>query len=330
MDHLTNLLIDARNGDRRALERFIAETQADVWRLCRYLGDQRVADDLAQETYERAIGSLHRFRADGSARAWLLTIARRVCADHTRRAIRRRRLDRATFNDATAGGISGDTVAPDRSGRVELDELLGGLDPDRRAAFVLTQVLGMHYDEAASVLGCPVGTIRSRVLPGAWRPDRDARRRRRRGVGNRTASPGDGFDVSMRDRRRPIVAAAVSAVLLALASSCGADGADVALSEAGARGRAVANANGCAACHGADGQGGVGPTWVGLAGAEVELLGGGVIVADDAYLVRSIVDPAADLRAGYLLQMPANNLTESEVADVIAYIKDLSADTGDG
>jgi RNA polymerase sigma-70 factor (ECF subfamily) len=160
MDHLTRLLVDARDGDRRALERFIAETQADVWRLCRYLGDGRVADDLAQETYERAISSLHRFRADGPARAWLLTIARRVCVDHTRCAIRRRRIDQVALNHAIAGG---DTVVPDSTGRVELDEMLGCLDDDRKAAFVLTQVLGMHYDEAADVLGCPIGTIRSRV-----------------------------------------------------------------------------------------------------------------------------------------------------------------------
>ncbi len=163
MDHLTKLLLAARDGDRDALERFIAETQADVWRLCRYLGDRGVADDLAQETYERAIASVHRYRADGPARGWLFTIARRVCVDHTRRAQRRRRLDLAARNEATADGFSGGTVVTDGARRVELDELLGDLDDDRRAAFVLTQVLGLHYDEAAEVLGCPVGTIRSRV-----------------------------------------------------------------------------------------------------------------------------------------------------------------------
>ena len=51
----------------------------------------------------------------------------------------------------------------DPTGRVDLDELLGALDDDRRSAFVLTQVLGLHYDEAADVLGCPIGTVRSRV-----------------------------------------------------------------------------------------------------------------------------------------------------------------------
>ncbi len=163
VDHLTRLLVAARDGDRVALERFVAETQADVWKLCRYLGDVEYADDLAQETYERAIGSIHRFRADGSARGWLLTIARRTCVDHTRRAGRRRRLDRAVLDNTTAGSADGVLVAPDMSGRVDLDDVLAHLDPDRRSAFVLTQVLGLQYDEAAEVLDCPIGTIRSRV-----------------------------------------------------------------------------------------------------------------------------------------------------------------------
>ena len=163
MDHLTRLLIAARDGDRRALERFIAETQADVWRVCRYLGDLDDADDLAQETYERAIAAIHRYRADGSARGWLLTIARRTCVDHTRRAVRRRRLNRQAIHEAGAGSTHGALFAADQSGRVDLESLLDRLDEDRRAAFVLTQVLGLHYDEAAEVLGCPVGTIRSRV-----------------------------------------------------------------------------------------------------------------------------------------------------------------------
>jgi cytochrome c oxidase subunit 2 len=112
--------------------------------------------------------------------------------------------------------------------------------------------------------------------------------------------------------------------MLAVAvSSCGSGGADVTLSEAGARGRKIALSSGCAGCHGANGQGGVGPTWKGLAGSDVELRDGSVIVADDAYLVRAIKEPGADLRAGYNLQMPQNRLSDAEIADVVAYIKDL-------
>ena len=160
MDHLTKLLVAARDGDREALERFVSETQGDVWRLCRYLGDAQYADDLAQESYERAIGSLHRYRAEGPARGWLLTIARHTCVDHTRRATRRRRLDERVRRTTTTGSPEGSS---DPTGRVDLDDLLGALDADRRSAFVLTQVLGLHYDEAAEVLEIPIGTVRSRV-----------------------------------------------------------------------------------------------------------------------------------------------------------------------
>ena len=54
-------------------------------------------------------------------------------------------------------------VRPEGSGEVDLWLLLARLDDDRRHAFVLTQVIGLSYAQAAEVCGCPVGTIRSRV-----------------------------------------------------------------------------------------------------------------------------------------------------------------------
>lgn len=163
MQRTTRLLLEAQAGDHDALARFISATQVEVWNLCRYLGDARDADDLAQETYERAISSIHRFRADGSARSWILAIARHVCADHVRRAQRRRARDARYTNSATAGDGVGTVVEGDDTGRVDLDLLLRELDDDRRAAFVYTQVLGMSYEDAAESLDCPIGTIRSRV-----------------------------------------------------------------------------------------------------------------------------------------------------------------------
>lgn len=155
MDPLTRLLIAARDGDREALERFVAATQADVWRVCRHLGDPDTADDLAQETFERAIGSLHRYRADGPGRNWILTIARRTCVDGTRRRIRRRHLHARVADQRLVERVPTD--------RIELDDLIDRLDIERREAFTLTQVIGLSYAEAAEVIGCPIGTIRSRV-----------------------------------------------------------------------------------------------------------------------------------------------------------------------
>jgi RNA polymerase sigma-70 factor (ECF subfamily) len=151
-DSLTELALAARDGDRLALASFIRATQAEVWRLCRRLGDPDSADDLTQDVYLRAIKGLPRFRGDSSARTWLLTIARNVAADAVRTSRRRRRLQPKAEPDT-----------PDHASTDAVERLIAGLDPDRRTAFVLTQVLGLGYAEAAVVCGVPVGTIRSRV-----------------------------------------------------------------------------------------------------------------------------------------------------------------------
>ena len=158
MDALTRHLLDAQRGDAAALEQFVRGTQHDVASLCRYLGDPDSVDDLIQETYQRAFASIHRFRATGPAKHWLLTIARRTCADNARRRVRRRRLDQRVTTLAREV-----EVRPHDSSAAEIDELLFLLDEDRRAAFVLTQLNGLRYDEAAAVLDVPIGTIRSRV-----------------------------------------------------------------------------------------------------------------------------------------------------------------------
>lgn len=158
VDELTRLARDAGRGDRVALAAFVRRTQPEVWRLCARLGDRADADDLTQEVYLRALPALRRFRGDASARTWLLQIARHVCADHVRRTTRRR----AAF-DRLARHDRPHVEEPARTGEVDLDAALAALEPDRRTAFVLTQLVGLSYAEAAEVCEVPVGTIRSRV-----------------------------------------------------------------------------------------------------------------------------------------------------------------------
>jgi RNA polymerase sigma-70 factor (ECF subfamily) len=153
MEDLTRLLVAAGAGDRDALEAAVRASQADVWRLARNLVGSDDADDVTQETFVRAWRALPGYRAEASGRTWLLAIARRTCADALRRRYRRRRADRRA--------PAGPAVEPAADSGV-LD-LVGALPPDRREAFVLTQLLGCSYAEAAAVCGVPVGTIRSRV-----------------------------------------------------------------------------------------------------------------------------------------------------------------------
>jgi RNA polymerase sigma-70 factor (ECF subfamily) len=159
VDGLTWLARSAAGGDGDALASFVARSQADVWRLCAHLLEPASADDLTQEVYLRAIPALASFRADASARTWLLAIARNTCMDELRRRTRGRALvDRLRRRAETSP-----SSLPDRSGAVAIEDAVSGLDPDRRDAFVLTQVLGLSYAETAEVCGCEVGTVRSRV-----------------------------------------------------------------------------------------------------------------------------------------------------------------------
>ncbi len=155
-DEITRLALAARGGDRQALAGFLRATQGEVRSLCAHIAGPGVADDLTQEVFLRAWRGLPRFRADASARTWVLGIARHVATDSVRAATRRRdllalvrpaRVQRDTAND-----------------RVMVNDVLDVLDRDRRLAFVLTQLLGLSYAEAAEVCGCAVGTIRSRLF----------------------------------------------------------------------------------------------------------------------------------------------------------------------
>ncbi|MCU1502870.1 MAG: polymerase, sigma-24 subunit, subfamily [Ilumatobacteraceae bacterium] len=153
-DPLRALLDAAVEGDGVAVAELVRRTQPIVWSVCRALGTPGEEADLVQETYLRALSSLGTYRGEAPPRAWLLSIARRVCADHVRRRQRQRRLiDKIGRHTDTASTPATDNV----------DDLLAALHPDRRDAFLLTQYAGLGYEEAADVLGCPVGTIRSRV-----------------------------------------------------------------------------------------------------------------------------------------------------------------------
>lgn len=156
MDELSLLLRAAQTGDQIALAAWIRRSQGEVWRLCAHLVDTGAADDLTQETFVRAWRALPGFRGEASARTWLLSIARRVCADAVRSRTRRRRL-RAAVEAATVAQAASDVD------HLPLVDLVAGLGHDRRAAFVLTQIVGLSYAEAGEVCGCPIGTIRSRV-----------------------------------------------------------------------------------------------------------------------------------------------------------------------
>jgi RNA polymerase sigma-70 factor (ECF subfamily) len=159
MDELTRLALAARDGDRTALAAFVRRSQSEVWRFVASLVGPTDADDVTQDVYVRAWRGIGRYRGEASARTWLFVIARRSCADALRARSRRRRLAERLEASAELGLAT----TGDHASRQALDTLVALLPAERREAVVLTQLLGLSYDETAVVCDVPVGTIRSRV-----------------------------------------------------------------------------------------------------------------------------------------------------------------------
>jgi cytochrome c oxidase subunit II len=92
-----------------------------------------------------------------------------------------------------------------------------------------------------------------------------------------------------------------------------------------ATGEKLAADNGCLRCHTVDGTPHLGPSWKGLYGSTIPLEGGGTVLADDAYITESMMDPIAKLHRGYPALMPTylGRLSGAEAAAIVEYIRSL-------
>lgn len=146
----------AAAGDEEAFTALMRSAQPHVWRFVRHLlGDDELAADVTQETFVRVHQSLPRFRFESRFSTWLFRIARNAAVDEQRQMARRQRLAAVV----TAPGSS-----TDGSLGAELKAALATLTPRLREAFVVVEVFGLRYRDAADVLDVPAGTVKSRVF----------------------------------------------------------------------------------------------------------------------------------------------------------------------
>ncbi|MBX3364315.1 MAG: cytochrome c [Phycisphaeraceae bacterium] len=91
------------------------------------------------------------------------------------------------------------------------------------------------------------------------------------------------------------------------------------------RGRNYSMYLGCNACHSTDGSRMQGASWVGLYGSTIRLSDGRTVIADEAYIRRSIVDPGAELREGFAnVMLPYDELTDEQLDALVAYIRSFA------
>lgn len=149
----------ARSGDLGAFERLVRDYQADVWRFAYHLTrDRAAADDVTQETFLRLLRALPGYRGDAKFSSWLFRIARNCSMDAFRRTAR----DAALAQRARppAASTAGAAAIEDR---VRLTQAIRALPDALREPFVVIEVQGFSYEEAAVILGVKVGTLKSRM-----------------------------------------------------------------------------------------------------------------------------------------------------------------------
>jgi RNA polymerase sigma-70 factor (ECF subfamily) len=143
----------ARQGDLGAFEELVRAYQADVWRFAyHFTRDRTLAEDVTQEAFLRAFRFLRTFRGDSRFTSWLFRIARNCAMDALR--------TRKTLVDRHPPPPVGPT---DPQQRLELQTALSAVSKEHREAFLLVEVFGLTYREAADVLDVRVGTVKSRM-----------------------------------------------------------------------------------------------------------------------------------------------------------------------
>jgi RNA polymerase sigma-70 factor (ECF subfamily) len=162
----------AQRGDLRAFDLLVLKYQGRISVLVsRYISDPGEVEDVTQEAFIKAYRALERFRGDSAFYTWLYRIAANAAKNHLVAKGRRPRSD-ASIEDAEAFdefGSSSDSGSPEAIAMGDelvsvVDAAMQALPEELRAALTLRELEGLSYDDIAEVLGCPVGTVRSRIF----------------------------------------------------------------------------------------------------------------------------------------------------------------------
>jgi RNA polymerase sigma-70 factor (ECF subfamily) len=160
-------------GEKRAFDLLVVKYQHKVTSLIsRYIHDWSECQDVAQETFIRAYRALANFRGDSQFYTWLYKIAVNTAKNHLVSAGRRPPTDDIDAVDAVqydGGSRLRDTDTPEHElMRQEIERTVSAtveaLPEELRMAITLREVDGMSYEEIAEAMGCPIGTVRSRIF----------------------------------------------------------------------------------------------------------------------------------------------------------------------
>jgi RNA polymerase sigma-70 factor, ECF subfamily len=166
-------------GDQRAFEMLVVKYRRRIERLiARMVRDVDLVEDLAQETFIKAYRALPNFRGDSSFYTWLY----RIAVNTAKKALMQMHRDptvsesalakggdddddaRPTVDQNLADGETPESALASRQIADTVNRAIESLSDDLRQAIVLREIEGMSYEDIAQLMGCPIGTVRSRIF----------------------------------------------------------------------------------------------------------------------------------------------------------------------
>lgn len=171
VDH--ELVVRVQQGDKRAFDVLVLKYQHKIVKLIsRYVRDHAECQDVAQEAFIKAYRALAGFRGESAFYTWLYRIAINTAKNYLVAQGRRHSDDSIDAQDAEQyEGESGlkDYATPERMAlKDEIEKTvflaIDELPEDLRMAITLRELEGLSYEEIAQAMGCPIGTVRSRIF----------------------------------------------------------------------------------------------------------------------------------------------------------------------
>lgn len=167
------LIESAQNGDRQAFDLLVERYQFKIIKLVnRYVRDPVEAMDIAQESFIKAYRAIGKFRGDSAFYTWLYRIAINTAKNHVMNVSKKiietdvelldleQTLTKANFRDYTAP----ENVLQDNEIRAVIFDVIQKLPKELRTAIMLRELEGLSYEEIATIMICPIGTVRSRIF----------------------------------------------------------------------------------------------------------------------------------------------------------------------
>jgi RNA polymerase sigma-70 factor (ECF subfamily) len=169
------LLVErAQRGDKRAFEMLVAKYQRKLGRLLsRFIRDSAEVEDVAQEAFIKAYRALPSFRGDSAFYTWLYRIGINTAKNYLV-ALGRRAPTTTEFDSEEAENFEdGDQLRDMNTPEAELmskqiastvNETMLALPEELRTAITLREIEGLSYEDIATIMNCPIGTVRSRIF----------------------------------------------------------------------------------------------------------------------------------------------------------------------